>query len=163
MSLVVTFASANGVDPSVLEYGPQRFTRWDFVGADVPGARSGPNSVMLEAAPDFLGPPHYHLKDEFQIFLDSVGTFTNRPVRPPVTVQYNDAWSVYGPFAATEGRLRWLTLREVLDPDGAQWISDRRRRPASPGWRFSSLLLRQRSAEVISDGPASRPGRPHSR
>ena len=139
VSLVVTFASANGVDASVLEYGTQRFTRWNFIGADVPGARSGPNSIMLEAAPEFLGPPHYHLKDEYQIFLDSVGTFTNRPVKPPVTVQYNDAWSVYGPFSATEGRLRWLTLREVLDPDGAQWISDpatREKRKGHEGRQF---------------------------
>lgn len=122
--LVVTLASANDADPNVLEYGPQRFTRWNFFGSEEPGVRSGPNSGMLEAEPEFVGPPHYHLKDEYQIFLNSVGTFTNRPVKPPVTVQYNDSWSVYGPFTATGGRLRWLTLREVADPDGAQWISD---------------------------------------
>lgn len=122
--LVVTLASANDANPSILEYGPQRFTRWNFFGTEDPSARSGANSGMLEAAPEFVGPPHYHLKDEYQIFLSSVGTFTNRPVKPPATVQYNDAWSVYGPFAATEGSLRWLTLREVPDPDGAQWISD---------------------------------------
>jgi hypothetical protein len=124
VNLVATLASANNADPSVLEYGPQRFTRWNFLGSEDPDARSGPNSGMLEAAPEFLGPPHYHLKDEYQIFLNSVGTFTNRPVTPPATVQYNDAWSVYGPFTATEGKLRWLTLREVADPDGPQWISD---------------------------------------
>jgi hypothetical protein len=124
VTFVVTLASANDADPGILEYGPQRFTRWNFFGSEDRAARSGPNSGMLEAEPDFVGPPHYHLKDEYQIFLNSVGTFTNRPVRPPATVQYNDAWSVYGPFTATDGRLRWLTLRELADPDGAQWISD---------------------------------------
>ncbi len=61
--------------------------------------------------------PHFHDVDQFQIIVDGDGKIGKKAVRP-VTFQYADAFTPYGPIVANE-HLSFFTLRNIAS--GGFW------------------------------------------
>jgi hypothetical protein len=55
--------------------------------------------------------PHFHDVDQFQVIVDGGGRIGKKKVRP-ITFQYADAFTPYGPIIADE-RLSFFTLRNI--------------------------------------------------
>ncbi|MEZ5815751.1 MAG: hypothetical protein R3D44_01545 [Hyphomicrobiaceae bacterium] len=61
--------------------------------------------------------PHFHDVDQFQVVIDGGGRIGKKKVRP-ITFQYADAFTPYGPIVADE-RLSFFTLRNIAS--GGFW------------------------------------------
>jgi hypothetical protein len=62
--------------------------------------------------------PHFHDVDQFQIVIEGDGKIGKKAVRP-VTFQYADAFTPYGPIVANEHGLSFFTLRNIAS--GGFW------------------------------------------
>ena len=56
--------------------------------------------------------PHFHDVDQFQVVVGGDGRIGKKAVRP-VTFQYADAFTPYGPIVANEHGLSFFTLRNI--------------------------------------------------
>lgn len=56
--------------------------------------------------------PHFHDVDQFQVVVDGDGRIGKKQVRP-ITFQYADAFTPYGPIVAAEKGLAFFTLRNI--------------------------------------------------
>lgn len=56
--------------------------------------------------------PHFHDVDQFQVIVDGSGHIGKKAVRP-VTFQYADAFTPYGPIVAADRGLSFFTLRNI--------------------------------------------------
>jgi hypothetical protein len=82
-------------DPSALDRGPQAFYL-DHLKAD----------ARVE--------PHFHVVDQFQIFVRGGGHIGKHPVEP-VTVHYVDGYTPYGPIVAGGDGIAYFNLRPRAD------------------------------------------------
>jgi hypothetical protein len=64
--------------------------------------------------------PHFHDRDQFQVFVEGEGRFGKHGVRP-LTVHYADRFSPYGPIVAGEAGIKFFTLRAHVD-SGARYM-----------------------------------------
>jgi mannose-6-phosphate isomerase-like protein (cupin superfamily) len=115
----------------------------------VPGStRGSPQAFMLEPDAEVVIDPHFHLVDQFQLFLRGGGEVGRRSFQAPF-LHFTDAYTTYGPitFSDSEAAPAFLTLR--VDPD------DRQR--YMPGAREEK---RQRSGRnlVLLNGPSQLDG-----
>jgi hypothetical protein len=62
--------------------------------------------------------PHYHDVDQYQVVVDGDGVIGPHPLRP-VTYQYADAYTPYGPIIASKNGLNFYTLR--MAPSGGHF------------------------------------------
>ena len=62
--------------------------------------------------------PHYHDVDQFQVIVDGDGVIGPYPLKP-VTFQYADAYTPYGPVIASKQGLNFYTLR--MAPSGGHF------------------------------------------
>jgi hypothetical protein len=82
---------------------------------------------MVRLYPPGNGPPHFHMVDQFQIFLpDEHATYLRSRIEHPL-VHYSDAYSVYGPFATTGEFMEFFTLRAVKNSEIAFMPEERHR------------------------------------
>jgi hypothetical protein len=122
----------------------------DFFGRPADESIPGPQSHLVEPLSErFLSPAHYHIRDQYQIFVNSTGTFGSRTLKAPVTLQYADSYTPYGPFTATEGTLHFVTLRDLPDP-GPRYIDDPLARAEMKGKGGGQFML-----EIQGDVPAT--------
>jgi hypothetical protein len=123
---MVTWASTLDCEPyvaTIVADPPIRLT--DYFGRpldlDVPGAQS---HLVEPQDPDLVVEPHYHVQDQYQVFVDTVGRFGRRELTAPVSVQYSDAYTPYGPFSSSDGNgLHFVTVRMRPDP-GPRFLTD---------------------------------------
>ena len=86
-----------------------------------------PQAFIIEIDSDsHVIAPHFHEVDQFQVFVGGNGILGKRQELSPVTVQYSDAYTPYGPIAPHHGGLTFLTLRPQHDP-GVHYV------PSGPG------------------------------
>lgn len=81
---------------------------------------------------------HFHDVDQFQIVVMGSGRFGRTPVAP-VTIQYADAFSPYGPIVANDGGLGFFVFRRAA---------------ATGGWRmpeFAHLIPRKGGRRFFAD------------
>ncbi len=79
-----------------------------------PGQLSQASQAFLVVRP-FAGAriePHFHDVDQFQVIVDGDGRIGKKPVRP-ITFQYADAFTPYGPIIANDKGLSFFTLRNI--------------------------------------------------
>lgn len=84
-----------------------------------PGQLSQAAQAFLVVRP-FAGAriePHFHDVDQFQVIVDGGGRIGKKQVRP-ITFQYADAFTPYGPIVADD-RLSFFTLRNIAS--GGFW------------------------------------------
>ncbi|MDV6271348.1 hypothetical protein [Rhodococcus globerulus] len=101
----------------------------------------GPQIYMNAVDPGVKLAAHFHRIDQFQVFFGGdESIFQRRPI-PSVFLHYTDAYSSYGPFAASaETSLLYATIRARSDNYGGVMPGARKDRPHNGG--------RQMSAEV---------------
>jgi hypothetical protein len=94
--------------------------------ASAEGARPSPDAYLIEQAPDTVIRSHFHIGSEFQVFVAGNGSLGRTPVKPFIA-QYVAAQTGYGPIAAGEEGLAYLTLRPLTLSGGkAQYLPDNR-------------------------------------
>lgn len=84
--------------------------------------------------------PHFHDVDQFQVVVDGDGRIGKKAVRP-ITFQYADAFTPYGPIVANDQGLSFFTLRNVAS--GGFW--------AMPGNKASMPGRAGRNIEGVFD------------
>ena len=113
-----------------------------------PGQLSQAAQAFLVVRP-FAGAriePHFHDVDQFQVIVDGDGRIGKKAVRP-VTFQYADAFTPYGPIVANDHGLSFFTLRNISS--GGFW--------AMPGNRQNMPVRAGRNIEGVFDLSAAVP------
>ena len=107
-----------------------------------------PQGFLVQQPPGAVTNPHFHETNQFQVIVGGDGTFGKQPVTP-LSIQYANAHTPYGPIVSGEDGVTYFTLRANWDP-GAKYM------PAS---RDKLVRGNQRSrlvAGLISDPLESR-------
>jgi rubredoxin len=84
-----------------------------------------PQAFLVENTPHRVLRTHYHDVDQFQVIVQGGGTLGKHAVRP-YTVHFARAHTPYGPIAAGESGIAWLTIRARRDAEGAQFLPEKR-------------------------------------
>lgn len=74
-----------------------------------------PVAFCVEQDPGTVSEPHFHQANQFQVFVEGGGFLGKAPIRP-VTVQFAQAYTPYGPIVAGSEGIAYLTLRNGWDP-----------------------------------------------
>ena len=69
-----------------------------------------PQAFIVELEPHYTLDPHYHLSNQFQLFIKGDGEITRRRFGA-FSVHYANAYTPYGPIVAGDGGLHYITLR----------------------------------------------------
>lgn len=88
-----------------------------------PHPEVAPQSFLVRQMPGRTNPPHYHARNQFQLFTDGSGSIGRHEIRPYV-VHYAGAYTGYGPITSGPAGINYLTLRAQWDP-GAQWLPEK--------------------------------------
>jgi hypothetical protein len=126
-----------------------------------------PVAFRVEQDPGSRSEPHFHQANQFQVFIEGDGFLGKTPVRP-VTVQYADAYSPYGPIDAGPTGVAYLTLRNGWDP-GALYMPGARDQLKAFGRRPRTIVratdaqLQQTGTDVLMDPQTDGPGAWHHR
>lgn len=79
-----------------------------------------PQGFLVHQPPGAVTLPHFHETDQFQVVVDGAGRIGKSESRP-VTVQYVNAHTPYGPVVAGDDGMIYFTLRACWDP-GAKYM-----------------------------------------
>lgn len=92
--------------------GVRQGRRFDFIGS--PGLMDeNPQAFLVDRLfPGATISPHFHDIDQFQIVVDGYCTM-GKKAAPPVTFQYADAFTPYGPIVGEEKGFAFFTLRPI--------------------------------------------------
>lgn len=90
----------------------------------IESGKLGPQAFLVEQSPGSVVRPHFHLQNQFQLFLTGDGTFGRKQVGA-VQVHYANRHTGYGPIIAGDNGLSYLTLRETRD-EGAWYLPESR-------------------------------------
>lgn len=97
-----------------------------------------PMAFLVEQDPDSILPAHFHIADQFQIFVDGEGALGNRPIKD-VVVQFANTYSVYGPIKGGPRGISYLTVRNRYDPGARHMPASRDELPPPP--RFTRQVV----------------------
>jgi hypothetical protein len=107
------YVTGDGLESSVVRYfglTPSAASRAPAnVGALYPVA------FRVEQDPETVSEPHFHQANQFQVFVEGDGFLGKTPVRP-VTIQFAQAYTPYGPIVAGKNGVVYMTLRNGWDP-----------------------------------------------
>ena len=92
--------------------------------ADAPEGQPGPQAFLVEQSPNWTLPTHFHLRNQFQVFIAGGGALGKHPVEP-VTIHYASAHSGYGPLQSGDQGISYFTLRAHSDV-GAWYLPEAR-------------------------------------
>ena len=90
----------------------------------VPEGQLGPQAFLVEQSPNWTLPTHFHLRNQFQVFIAGGGSLGKHPVEP-VTIHYASAHSGYGPLQSGDQGISYFTLRAHNDV-GAWYLPEAR-------------------------------------
>jgi hypothetical protein len=85
-----------------------------------------PQGFLVEQPPASVTPPHFHEVNQFQVVVGGGGRM-GKKAADPLTVQYANGHSPYGPIVAGAEGLTYFTLRAAWDP-GAKYMPKSRDR-----------------------------------
>ena len=115
-----------------------------------------PVAFLVEKMPDSVIPPHFHEVNQFQVIVEGGGKLGKQDVKPFV-VHYTNGFTGYGPIAAADEGIAFMTLRNRFDP-GARFFPEGRSfmQPARKRHRVSAHLalsdaeaLKSRASNVL--------------
>ena len=128
--LLVTSASAamqrarqvhvNGRDYTLAEYVGAAPTKGIYVDGNEVNDNGLPQGFLVIQPPGAVTPAHFHEPNQFQVFVEGDGRIGAHPVKP-LTVQYANGHTPYGPIVASESGIRYFTLRQRWDA-GAKYL-----------------------------------------
>jgi hypothetical protein len=106
--------------------------RRDYIGSGGKIA-PGPQAFLVERLyANARIDPHFHDVDQFQIVVQGDGRIGKKPVAP-VTFQYADAYTPYGPIVANAAGIAFFTLRPVASGGHFSMPGNRHRMPCRAG------------------------------
>lgn len=79
-----------------------------------------PQGFLVTQPPGSVTPAHFHEPNQFQVFVAGSGRLGAKAA-PPLTVQYANGHTPYGPIVAGPEGLSYFTLRQRWDP-GAKYV-----------------------------------------
>ncbi len=79
-----------------------------------------PQGFLVEQPPGSVTLPHFHETNQFQVFVDGIGRMGKHQARP-LTIQYANGHTPYGPIVAGDSGVKYFTLRQRWDP-GAKYM-----------------------------------------
>ncbi len=111
-------------------------------------SRSGmdPQAYLVHQQPDWEFIPHFHLEEQFQVFVGGDGAI-GRHELAPITVHYASREAGYGPLIAGKEGLSYFTLRAMSD-DGLWPLPEKRE------IMQSGLQKKQLTIENVQSGAA---------
>ncbi|MDO8773479.1 MAG: hypothetical protein Q7K57_33180 [Burkholderiaceae bacterium] len=83
-----------------------------------------PQSFLVEQTPNWTLPTHFHLQNQFQVFIAGSGSIGKNPIEP-LTVHYASRHSGYGPLISGNEGISYFTLRAMSD-EGAWYLPESR-------------------------------------
>ena len=107
-----------------------------------------PQSYLIKQLPNITNPTHFHIQNQFQVFVHGSGTFGRHPIEPYI-VHYAGAFTGYGPIVAGTEGLNYLTLRARRDP-GAKFLPEQKNLfMAGPKRHFTSRQFKPLDSSII--------------
>ena len=79
-----------------------------------------PQGFLVEQPPCAVTEPHFHETNQFQVVVEGGGAFGTQHVSP-LSIQYANAHTPYGPIVSGAGGITYFTLRAKWDP-GAKYM-----------------------------------------
>ena len=123
----------NGHDYTLSEYIGAMPLRGRYVEGNEQNDDGLPQGFLVYQPPGSVTPPHFHETNQFQVFVDGSGKM-GKHAAAPLTVQYANGHTPYGPITAGENGVRYFTLRQRWDP-GAKYMPQSRERLKKGGQR----------------------------
>lgn len=90
-----------------------------------------PMAYLVEQDPDSSLPAHFHISDQYQVFISGDGHLGATPIKD-VVVQFSDTYCVYGPIKGGPRGIGYLTLRNRYDPGARHMPHARNELPPLP-------------------------------
>jgi hypothetical protein len=110
----------NGRDYIIDEYVGSAPKRGVYVAGNEANDDGRPQGFLVHQPPNAVTPAHFHEPNQFQVFVDGNGRMGAAPATP-LTVQYANGHTPYGPIVAGEKGVAYFTLRQRWDP-GAKYL-----------------------------------------
>jgi hypothetical protein len=100
-----------------------KYYRQDYFEKEIDDSQS-PQSYLIKQLPNITNPLHFHVQNQFQVFIEGSGFFGRHTIEPYI-VHYAGAYTGYGPIVAGPLGLDYLTLRSMHDP-GAKFLPEKK-------------------------------------
>ncbi|MFT5507451.1 MAG: hypothetical protein ACI89J_000515 [Hyphomicrobiaceae bacterium] len=110
----------NGHDYTLSGYVGAAPLRGKYVEGNEVNDNGLPQGFLVEQPPGSVTLPHFHETNQFQVFVDGIGSMGKHAAQP-LTVQYANGHTPYGPIKASETGVKYFTLRQRWDP-GAKYM-----------------------------------------
>lgn len=110
----------NGRDYTIAEYVGQAPKRGHYVAGNEANDDGRPQGFLVHQPPNAVTPAHFHEPNQFQVFVGGNGRLGAAPAAP-LTVQYANGHTPYGPIVAGDAGVQYFTLRQRWDP-GAKYL-----------------------------------------
>jgi hypothetical protein len=129
MLLVSTAAAAlqrsrqvhvNGRDYTLAEYVGAAPKNGIYVPGNEANDNGLPQGFLVIQPPGAVTPAHFHDHNQFQVFVEGNGRIGAHPASP-LTVQYANGHTPYGPIVASDTGVKYFTLRQLWDA-GAKYM-----------------------------------------
>lgn len=128
--LIVTSASeaaarsrqvhVNGRDYRLDEYVGAAPKKGHYVAGNESNDDGRPQGFLVHQPPNAVTPAHFHEPNQFQVFVGGSGRMGAAPAKP-LTIQYANGHTPYGPIVAGDEGVQYFTLRQRWDP-GAKYL-----------------------------------------
>jgi hypothetical protein len=102
------------------EYVGSAPKRGHYVAGNEANDDGRPQGFMVHQPANAVTPAHFHEPNQFQVFVGGSGRMGAVPAKP-LTVQYANGHTPYGPIVAGEEGVKYFTLRQRWDP-GAKYL-----------------------------------------
>jgi hypothetical protein len=102
------------------EYVGSAPKRGHYVAGNEANDDGRPQGFLVHQPPGAITPAHFHEPNQFQVFVAGRGRMGAAPAAP-LTVQYANGHTPYGPIVAGEEGVQYFTLRQRWDP-GAKYL-----------------------------------------
>lgn len=103
---------------------------------------------------------HFHLQDQFQVFVDGEGSRMGADPVPPFTVQYADACTPYGPIVCGPKGVAFFVFRLRKDAGAFVMPAERSKMTQRPGRIVMATMPPRNNA--IPDGGVEALAKPHA-
>lgn len=110
----------NGRDYTLCEYVGAAPKKGHYVEGNEVNDNGLPQGFLVLQPSNAVTPAHFHEPNQFQVFVDGSGRMGAFPAKP-LTVQYANSHTPYGPIVAGPEGVAYFTLRQRWDP-GAKYM-----------------------------------------
>lgn len=110
----------HGREYIISEYVGSPPKRGHYVAGNEANDDGRPQGFLVHQPPNAVTPAHFHEPNQFQVFVAGSGRM-GAAAAPPLTVQYANGHTPYGPIVAGDQGVKYFTLRQRWDP-GAKYL-----------------------------------------